>query len=170
MRNEVVTRKQKYNGKLSHEWRGDLVEGNPEWLAVYYEAPVHETTTGQQVAHAIECLATHAPLVVLASFDGRGELLEYQCDACLPVTVSGRTFTWVDLDLDVIAGPDLVPRVRDFDDFAKHASAMAYPAKVIAQAEEGVNLALRMLRKRAWPFDGGAGQLLGSALAARGPL
>lgn len=170
MRNLVTSSKRKYDGRISHEWRGDLVEGRDGWLAVYYEEPEHETMAGERPWRAVEYLATDAPLVVLASFDDRGELVEYRCDACLPVRVIGRRLEWVDLDLDVVAGRDLAPTVIDFEDFAVNAREMRYPPEVIATAGEGVNLALRMLRERAWPFDGGAERTLGEALAARGPL
>ncbi|MCC7366381.1 MAG: DUF402 domain-containing protein [Dehalococcoidia bacterium] len=170
MRNPVVSIKRKFDGTPKKEWPGDLVDGSGEWLTVYYEAPPHETEAGAPVAHALGYFGVDRPLVVLVSFDAKGILLEYQCDAALPARLDGRTITWVDLDLDVMAAPALAPRVRDFDDFARNSREMGYDAAAIAAAGEGVNLALSLMLARACPFDASPAALLGRVMASRGPL
>ena len=170
MRNAVTAIKKKYDGTPKKTWPGDLAHADDAWMVAFYERPGEQTEAGQEVVYALQYFAVERPLSVLVYFDALGRVMEYQCDACLPAEVRGREIAWVDLDLNVMAGPELAPRVRDFDDFARNSQRMGYSDTALAAAEEGVNLALRLMLQRATPFDGSAEDLLGRVLAAQGPV
>jgi protein associated with RNAse G/E len=140
------------------------------WLVAYHPEPHHVTADGTDVAQCLRYYGMDCPLSVLVSFDALGNVLEYQCDASLPATIEGRQISFVDLDLDVMAGRDLKYYIRDEDTFAGHTKSMAYPPKVIAAARAGVALAIELIEARQLPFDGSAERLLGRVLAADGPL
>lgn len=170
MRNPVTTVKRKFDGTAKPPWHGDLVDATPDgWLAVFYDHPPHHVG-GVEVGHALRYFSTELPLSVLVSFDAAGRLLEYQCDAALPATIDGRRIEFVDLDLDVMAGPSLAHFERDHETFERNRRAMAYPDDVVETARRGVVLATELIKARAYPFDGSAEALLGRVLAAQGPL
>ncbi|MEO9255461.1 MAG: hypothetical protein ABI305_07980, partial [Tepidiformaceae bacterium] len=150
---------------------GDLVDVIGEhWLVVYHSEPSHVTEGGAQVAQCLRYYGMDCPLSILVSFDAIGRVLEFQCDASLPAKRDGREISFVDLDLDVMAGPDLQHHLRDEDTFAVHTQTMAYPHEVIASARAGVSLAVELIEGRHLPFDGSAERLLGRLLASQGPL
>lgn len=170
MKNPVVCRKRKFDGTEKSPWHGDLVEATPEWVVVFFERPPHQTGTGAEVAYAFRYYSEAAPLSILVSFDEQGRVLEYQCDAGLPARQDGHEISFVDLDLDLMATPDLESMVRDEATFAIHQFVMSYPEDVVAMAHAGIDLAAALVRRRAPPFDGSAETLLGRVLASRGPL
>ncbi|HEX6032636.1 MAG TPA: DUF402 domain-containing protein [Tepidiformaceae bacterium] len=170
MRNPVETYKRKFDGSLKGPWCGDLVADTQEgWLVVFYERPNHRVG-GEDVVYALQYFSLERPLVVLGNFDERGELLEYQCDAALPATLSGRRLDYVDLDLDLMVLPDGTAYERDRDDFERNRVAMGYTPEVVAAAHEGIALARDLLARGAPPLDGSARDLLGRVIAAQGPL
>ena len=170
MANPVRTVKRKYDGSEKPAWDGDLVEATDEWLAVFYEWPPPWKGMPGETRFAIRYFGTAAPLSVLVAFDERGAVLQYQCDAGLPATLEGRTVAFVDLELDVIAAPDLSYFLRDEEDFEANRERWGYPEDVVAAAWEGIALAERMLKSQTYPFDGSAERLLGISLASAGPL
>lgn len=160
--------KMKFDGRRKRAWEGEVVGVDEQWLTVFYERPGHRSEAGEEAVYGLQYFAVGRPLVVLVSFDGQGRVLEYQCDACLPFVQQDRTLEWVDLDLDVMAGPDGAVRLRDVGDFARNAAAMGYDERAIAAAGEGVNLALRLAAEGKAPFDGWPEALLERVLAGRG--
>ena len=170
MRNPVETYKRKFDGSVKGPWRGDLVaETEDGWLVVFYEQPPHQVR-GEPVVYALQYFHPERPLVVLVNFDERGDILEYQCDASLPATLQGRRIDYVDLDLDLMVTADGSAYERDQDDFARNRSAMGYSPEAVDAAHRGIALARDLFTRRAVPFDGSAGELLGRSIAARGPL
>ena len=120
--------------------------------------------------YALQYFSLERPLVVLVNFDERGEVLETQCDAALPATLTGRRLDYVDLDLDLMVLPDGTAYERDRDDFERNRVAMGYTPEVVAAAHEGIALARDLLARGAPPLDGSARDLLGRVIAAQGPL
>ena len=166
----MTTIKLKFNGRAKAGWVGDLVAATGNWLVVFFDAPGYTTRQGATVRYAIQHFSTVEPLTILACFDERGEVLEYQCDAALPANMVGREIRYVDLDLDLMVAPNLSYFARDHDDFTRNSLSMAYPPEVVAQAWAGMALATRLVKAGAFPFDGSAEAELGRALAAQGPL
>lgn len=171
VRNPVETYKRKFDGSTRLAWHGDLVEAGPDgWLVVYYDGPAHVTSGGMTVAHALRFFSLELPLSVLVCFDGLGDPVEFQCDAALPATITGRRIDLVDLDLDLMVGRDGDSYERDHVTFARNQSLMRYSPEAIASAHEGIRLAHDLLERRASPFDGSPARVLGRVLAATGPL
>ncbi len=167
----VVVRKQKFDGSAKPDWHGDLVDAiGDRWLVVYHPEPHVTPWRARQALHGVRYYGLDIPLTVLVSFDERGQLLEYQCDAALPATIEGRTITFVDLDLDVIADASLAYYVRDHDEFERRRVEMRYSPEAIAAAHEGVDRAIALIEARATPFDDHPAAVLGRVPAAQGPI
>lgn len=170
MRDPVETRKLKFDGTAKPAWHGDLVDAvDDRWLVVFFERPAY-AIRGEPVAYALQFYGMLQPLSILVCFDDAGSVIEWQCDAGLPARITGRVIEFVDLDLDVMVNPDGTHYVRDLEDFKARSAAMGYSEEAKQAAWKGVALALLLVKRKRYPFDGSAEALLGRVLAARGPL
>ncbi len=170
MRNPVETYKRKFDGSGKGPWRGDLVEETEDgWLVVFYERPPHHVE-GEPVIYALQYFSLARPLVVLVNFDERGRVLEVQCDASFPATISGRRIDYVDLDLDVMVDAAGVVTERDYDDFEERRESMGYSEEAVRFAHEGMALAHELIERGATPFDGSPMRILGRVMASMGPV
>ncbi|MEX0781811.1 MAG: DUF402 domain-containing protein [Dehalococcoidia bacterium] len=170
MRNPVETYKRKFDGSGKGPWHGDLVnETEDGWLVVFYDRP-HHHVAGQPVIYALQYFSLKRPLSVLVNFDECGAVLEIQCDASFPATVSGRRIEYVDLDLDVMIDAQGEVTERDHDTFAERRVSLGYSDEAVEFAHEGIALAHELIERGAAPFDGSPARTLGRVIAAAGPL
>ena len=159
----VQTFKTKYDGRSKPAWHGIIVEERGAWMAVYFADPPSWNGRPDDTVHAVTFYSTELPLCVLVALDKEGVPLEYQCDAGLPATFEGGEMRFVDLELDLIAGPDLRYYLRDEDEFQDNREAMGYPPGVSRAAWEGIRIADELLSSGGYPFDGSAERLGRSA-------
>lgn len=175
MANPVRILKRKYDGRITREVGGDLVEATADgWLVVHTETGMH--TSLKHGAPALQwphmlCFASMVePLIWWLFYDELGRFDHAHADAALPARLTSREISFIDLDLDVIVEDNYSYYVRDEDEFAAHRQAMSYPPEVVSAALRGILLAKQAVERRTYPFDGSAELLLGRILAARGPL
>ena len=76
-----------------------------------------------------------------------------------------RSSTSSILDLDVIVHPDLTYYVRDQEVFAERSETMGYSPEAHRAAHMGIGIALRLVRRRLFPFDGHPERLVRDALS-----
>ena len=170
MRNPVETQKLKFDGTAKPSWHGDLVDAvGDRWLVVFFERPAY-AIRGEAVAYALQFYGMRQPLSILVCFDDAGNVMEWQCDAGLPARITGRVIEFTDLDLDVMVNPNGSYYVRDLEDFDARSTAMGYSDDAKQAAWKGVALALLLVKRKRFPFDGSAEALLGRVLAAQGPV
>lgn len=170
MRNPVETYKRKFDGFIKGPWHGDLVEETEDgWLVVFYERPNHQVK-GEPVIYALQYFSMERPLSILMNFNDRGEVLEVQCDASLPATITGRRIDYVDLDLDVMIDAEGVVTERDHDTFEQRRKSMNYSDEAVRLAHEGMALAHDLIEGGVRPFDGSPNEILGRVVASMGPL
>ena len=175
MSNPVRVFKRKYDGRLTREVEGDLIEASDSgWLVVHNDAELHRSwkrgAPAVQWPHLLMFASTFEPLTWWLFYDALGELDHAHADAALPATIASREISYVDLDLDLIVAADLTYYVRDEAEFAVHRESMGYPGEVVSAALRGMLLAKQAVDGRRYPFDGSAALLLGRVLASRGPL
>jgi protein associated with RNAse G/E len=175
VRNPVRVFKRKYDGTLRREFTGDLVEATADgWLVVFHDAERHESFKDGQPAYTspyiLYALSERRPLALALYFDERGGPMGVHGDAALPASIRGREITFVDLDLDVVVEGDGPAALRDEAAFAANRERMGYPPEVVVAAWEGIRIIREVIAEARYPLDGSAERLLGSALAARGPL
>ena len=154
---QILVSKLKYDGSLKSAWQGDLLPAPAGWLAVLHHPRRHLKSQGAKRLRAdrpfVHCLHTAQPLTVLLQYGAGGAFEGAKCDAALPAVLRGGEIEFVDLDLDLVVGPDFAPVLRDEADFARNRAAMGYPAEVTAQARRGIESARRLVAKRLFPFD-----------------
>lgn len=142
-----------------------LGDSDGGWLVVYFDHPNY-AIGDLRVARALQFFGTRQPLTILVCFDEDGQVLEWQCDACLPAVRTGNRIDYVDLDLDVMVNPDGTHYVRDLEDFQERSVSLAYSEEAKAAAWKGVALALLLVKRKRFPFDGSAERMLGELLGA----
>ncbi len=131
---------------------------------MYFDHPeyaIRETP----VAHALQFFNTRQPLTILVCFDAELQVIEWQCDACLPAVRTGNIIEYVDLDLDVMVNPDGSHYVRDLEDFNERRVFLQYSEEAKAAAWKGVALALILVKRKRYPFDGTAEKLLAEVVS-----
>ncbi len=146
-------------------WNGLVVdEVAGRWVVTYSHRPGH-APRGIETEHAIQFFGLDKPLTVLACFDADRRLIEWQCDAALPAVRTGAMIEYVDLDLDVMVNPDGSYYVRDLEEFEERSVSLAYSEEAKAAAWKGIALALLLVKRKRYPFDGTAERLLGEVLS-----
>jgi hypothetical protein len=161
----VTVRKLKFDGTEKYRWPGDLLGVEGEWLIVHHDRRRHAKVGAQsrpeadKAAHFVRYAGQTSPLCILFAFDARGAFLDAKCDAALPATFSDGVIDFVDMDLDVIVLPGSEHYVRDQEEFARRTDSMGYTPEATRLAHLGILHALRMVRRRQFPFDGHAESL-----------
>lgn len=146
-------------------WQARVIDEVPgRWVVTYSHRPGH-VTRETEVVHAIQFFGLDKPLTVLACFDAERVLVEYQCDAALPAVRTGSLIEYVDLDLDVMVNPDGTHFVRDLEEFEERSVSLGYSEEAKAAAWKGVALALLLVKRKRYPFDGSAERLLAEVLS-----
>lgn len=157
----VTVRKLKFDGTVKYAWPGELFEtGQPGWLGIHHD-PLRDhklmadgSIEGGEPAHLLHYCSTQLPLTVIFAFGLDGAFQDAKCDAALPAEVEGTRVDFVDLDLDVVVLPGGHHYVRDQEAFAERAISMGYSEAAKRAAHHGVLHALRLVRRRSFPFDG----------------
>ena len=156
---QVTVRKLKFDGSVKSEWEGELTthSADPNWLVVIHDPEHHKKfEDGGQVRADqlfVHCLNCSEPLTVLIAFDIAGQFEEAKCDAAFPAEWNGGVISFVDLDLDVIVAADYSYYVRDHETFEENRVVMGYSAEAIAQAQRGIELAMKLIADREFPFN-----------------
>jgi hypothetical protein len=139
--------------EFSATWLGADQHG--EWLGIpagtlftrpgaTYVSPVDQVSLVPSATTEVAWLATfHAP----------GGPVQVYADVATRATWAGTEVRAVDLDLDVVRMPDGQVQVEDEDEFAEHAVAFAYPARVVRAAEATCRLLQKALDQAQPPFD-----------------
>ena len=175
MRNPVRVSKVKYDGRVTRQLTGDLVEATEDgWLVVFHDSSRHESFWQGKPApappYSVDMLSQVLPLTVHFRFDEKGALFEAYVDVALPATIEGREIAYIDLEIDLVGLPDGSYRIKDIEEFELHRVEYGYTEEVVATAQRGIDLAERAFLAREFPFDGTAERILGRELASEGPL
>jgi hypothetical protein len=174
----AVVRKLKFGGRVKYEWPGEIVDEVPgEWLVVHHDPARHEKHSfgeppeAKEPAHFLHYIGLSGPLSLIFTYSLSGQFLDAKCDAALPGTWDGAHADFVDLDLDVVVLPGFQHFVKDQEVFAERASSMEYTDDAKRAAHLGILHALRAVRRRQFPFDGHADdvmrRILGGTRAAK---
>jgi len=154
---EVLVRACKFDGRVHRQWSARLLRREPSLIVV-------EGEFTEEVRHPL--LGVIAPGTRSAEYywtdrwysvfrfcEPDGAFRNFYCNINQPAQFDGATLTFVDLDIDVLVAPDFSYRVLDEDEFALHAQQFNYPAHLQAQARQGLNDLLSLIKRREFPFQ-----------------
>ena len=166
MTTEVLVRKLKFGGRVKYEWPGDLLEEREDWLVVHHDPFRHQKHSFTEApedgapAHFLHYVGLGGPLTLIFAYSPEGEFLDAKCDAALPAVREGARADFVDLDLDVVVLPGFQHFVKDQEVFAERCISMGYSEEAKRAAHLGILHALRLVRRRQFPFDGHADNVM----------
>lgn len=81
-----------------------------------------------------------------------GPLRNFYCNINTPARLSGRTLSFVDLDIDVLVAPDFSARVLDEEEFDAHEKLFQYPPEFRRRARAALEEVCALVRLRQFPF------------------
>ncbi|HMQ03964.1 MAG TPA: DUF402 domain-containing protein [Pyrinomonadaceae bacterium] len=82
-----------------------------------------------------------------------GEFRSFYCNIAMPPILTAETLDYIDLDIDLIVGPDGKADVLDDDEFEQNSLLFKYPPDVLGRAAAAVREVQNMVREREFPFD-----------------
>jgi protein associated with RNAse G/E len=85
--------------------------------------------------------------------DAEGRLKSFYCNINMPPEFDGKTLSYIDLDIDILAEPDFSYRILDVDDFEENARRYNYPVDVRERAHEGLAEVIKLIETRSYPFN-----------------
>jgi len=85
--------------------------------------------------------------------DPAGRLKNFYCNINEPPQFDGHTLSYIDLDIDVLVGPDLTYQILDMDDFEEHALQFSYSEEVQNQARQALVDLTGLIESRSYPFN-----------------
>ena len=77
----------------------------------------------------------------------------FYCNVTTPPKLENELLTYVDLDIDILALPDLSYEVLDLDEFEANAGRYGYDEEIKLRSQAAVDELKSMIEARAFPFD-----------------
>jgi protein associated with RNAse G/E len=156
----ITVRSLKYDGRVHREWRARLVRAAGTLVVVegeFDEAVEHaQLGTIARGTVSTEHFWTDRWYSVFRFREPAGSLRNYYCNVNRPAEFDGGTLTFVDLDIDVLAAPDLTFRVLDEDEFAENAARYDYSPEVRERVARALAELIELIERREFPFDDSA--------------
>ncbi len=153
----VTINARKFDHSVHRSWRANLIEKS-EKLFVFrgvFESRVDHDELGVIEAGTVsfEYYWPGRWYNVFRFHEPDGRLRNWYCNVNLPPVFDGETLDYVDLDLDILVGRDLIPTVLDREEFVINADRFGYPADIVGGAESALEELLRMIGAREFPFS-----------------
>ena len=154
---EISVRVLKYDGSDYRRWSGkiarraaSLVQLDAAFSMDAYHPLLGEIPRGTRL---IEYYWLDRWYNVLRFLNDDGSTRHFYCNITTPPQLEGGLLTYVDLDMDVLALPDLSYQVLDLDEFEVNAERYGYPKEVRINARAAVSELISLIEARAFPFQ-----------------
>lgn len=156
-RRRTTINARKYDGAIHRSWQADLV-GRDGSLLVFkgvFERAVEHPDLGVIAAGtvSVEYYWTDRWYNVFRFHDPDGAFRNYYCNVNLPPVPGDGVLDYVDLDIDILVGPDLTARVLDREEFEANATRFGYPDATVGRALQTVGELLAIIGSGGFPFD-----------------
>lgn len=153
----------KHDGSLHRmwleNWQVPQEQLHPQHAAESIEVLLNEFTRvresdGREWVSRVPAIAFFLPdewFNVVALLEEPG--IRYYCNIASPFYRYGRTWTYIDYDLDVMLMPGGAVHELDWDEFHRHKADYRYDAEVLARIEQGLFRLKERLDARKAPFQ-----------------
>ena len=153
----ILVHSYKYDGRLHRVWPARLFRLEGPLIVV-------EGSFGEEVEHPLlglikagtlstEFFWTDRWYSVFRFREPSGELRNFYCNVNTPAQLSEGMISFVDLDVDVLVGPDFSFRILDQEEFEKHSELYAYPPLYRRRVQESVEELASLIEGRRFPFS-----------------
>ncbi|MEP6705647.1 MAG: DUF402 domain-containing protein [Acidobacteriota bacterium] len=151
----IVVNARKFDGTISRTWHCDLQERRDSLLVFVgeFETEVEHADLGliKKGTVSYEYYWLDRWYNIFRFHEPSGELRNFYCNISMPAKFDGKILDYVDLDIDVITGPDLITSVLDREDFERNAKTFDYPAGLCSKVETTLSDLLELFEKRDVP-------------------
>lgn len=153
---DIVVRSCKYDGREHRRWPAKLTRRDGELLvldAYFPEEVVHDLLgTIARGTHSLEYYWLDRWYNIFRFAEPGGELRNYYCNVNQPPTFANGVLSYVDLDLDILVGPDYSYQILDVDGFEANAKLYGYSDEVRRNAQAALAELVQMIETRQFPF------------------
>lgn len=147
----------KYDGSDYRQWAGSLSrrDGSLLQLDAAFSIDVSHELLGQirKGTQLVEYYWLDRWYNVFRFLHPDGSTRLFYCNVSTPPKLDGQLLTYVDLDIDILALPDLSYEVLDADEFEINAARYGYAEEIKLRAQEAVDELKSMIEARVFPFD-----------------
>lgn len=157
MGKEVLINSKKFDGRISKSWSAELVGETSELLEFkgVFEFDVDHRKLGfiKKGTVSYEYYWRERWYNIFRFHEPDGRLRNFYCNVAAPPTFTDGVLEYVDLDLDILADPELNFEVLDLDEFDERKVKMKYPDELVENAQQGLKDLIQLIEKREFPFD-----------------
>lgn len=154
--NHISVQVLKYDGSDYRKWSGvisrqvgSLIQLDAAFSMDAYHPLLGEISKGTRL---IEYYWLNRWYNVLRFLNDDASTRHFYCNITTPPKLEDGLLTYIDLDIDVLALPDLSYHVLDLDEFEMNAERYGYPESVQANAHGAVADLISMIESRDFPF------------------
>ena len=147
----------KADNKIHRTWTAKLIEENDfYWL---FEGKFSDDIEHEQIGvirrgtTAYEFFWKHCWYSVFRFHEPAGNLLSFYCNINLPPLLSGKSFDFVDLDIDVLVRKNLSYKILDIDEFETNSVLLNYSEDLKINVWNSLDELLRLIKTRNFPFN-----------------
>jgi len=158
MHNELVTvNSRNYDLSLRRSWKCVLAERLDSLLVFTgeFETDIHHADLGfiRRGTKSYEYYWLDRWYNVFRFHEPDGAFRNFYCNINMPPEFEHGILDYIDLDIDVIVGPNFDCKVVDLEEFEMNTAKFKYPADVISNAENALTEVLGTIKRREFPFD-----------------
>ena len=157
MSERITVKTLKYDGRDYRQWSGTVSRRDGSLLqldaAFSIEVSHHLLGLIRRGTRLVEYYWLDRWFNVLRFLNDDGSTRFFYCNVTTPPKIEGALLTYVDLDIDVLALPDLSYEVLDLDEFDRNVSLYGYPQEIQIRSRAAVDELTSMIEARAFPFD-----------------
>ena len=152
---EITVNSRKYDGSVRRTWKGGLVSRSDELIILVgrFDQDVEHSDLGfiSQGTVSFEHFWPRRWYNIFRFHEPDGKLKAWYCNVAMPATFDGAVLDFVDLDIDVVAWPDLSYDVLDRDDFEENSVKYGYPDDIRASVEAALAELITMIERQDLP-------------------
>jgi len=147
----------KYDGSDYRQWSGTVSrrEGSLLQLDAAFSIEVSHHSLGliSRGTRLVEYYWLDRWYNVLRFLNDDGSTRFFYCNVTTPPKLENELLTYVDLDIDILALPDLSYEVLDADEFEANAGRYGYDEEIRLRSQAAVEELKSMIEAGAFPFD-----------------
>ena len=153
----ITVRACKYNGDEHRRWPAILLrqEGTLLVLDARFEEEIQHDLLGTIAlgTTSVEYYWLDRWYNVFRFSEPSGTLRNYYCNINVPPAFDGTVLTYIDLDIDVLVGPDSTYQVLDLEEFEQNAARYGYSSEIKQNAKKALTELISLIESRQFPFD-----------------
>jgi protein associated with RNAse G/E len=158
MAEPITVRVLKHDGAEHRRWTAKLKsrEGELIVLDAEFEVEVTHESLGAipKGTRTIEYYWLNRWYNVFQFLHNDGSTRLFYCNINTPPAMEDNVITYVDLDIDLLIGPDLSYKVLDLEEFRANAQLYQYSDETRQNARAAVEELKQMIERRQFPFGG----------------